>query len=133
VLELASASGNGFVMRQCYVRGRVSPVPCVTSLEGTAADAAVRLLCVQPARRCPSGRAFVGRQDNNNDGGNRLGGPHFGRRLCLGAPWAKALATMMPVGAAFPIGGVVFRFSIARENRSISWMSNDGAPVSCPF
>jgi hypothetical protein len=62
---------------------------------------------VQLARRCPSEGASAGWQGSDNDGGGQLGiqrlWPDVG-----GAPWVKALATVTPVGAIFPVVGVIF-------------------------
>lgn len=64
---------------------------------------------VQLAHQCLSGGASVGRQDDDNDdGGGRQG------VICIMVRQLvrEASATMMPVGNAFPVGGIVFPFSI---------------------
>lgn len=44
MLEPAMMAGNGFGVRQCYLRSRVSSVPCVAWSKGVATDAAMRPL-----------------------------------------------------------------------------------------
>lgn len=59
----------------------------------------------------------MGWRDSNNSGDSRLGSGILAR-FCIGAPWAKALATVMPVGVASPIQYVVFpALSSTNENQ----------------
>ena len=60
--------------------------------------------CVQPARRCPSEGASVGRRDSGVSGVGWQGVWLRDSAFVLEGSWAKALATATPLGVVSLLG-----------------------------
>ena len=63
---------------------------------------------MQPARRGPSEGVSVERQDNGEGRDEWQGALLLGPTFVLEDSLGESLATATPVGAAFPVGGVVY-------------------------
>jgi hypothetical protein len=61
----------------------------------------------------------VGRQGRYDGGGSTLGVRRHGSTFVLGESWAKDLMTVRPVGAAFPVGSVVFHSIMSSMGKNL--------------